>query len=175
MKKIVLGILAVTLLAGGIFFAMNAKSTYDSSKYSASAEPSPMKVGSRLAFTLPDQFDKAHTLEAGTKTLIMTFAKESSHIVRNFLKEQPQDYLLMHEAEYIADIHPMPTVIRNAFAMPDLQKSDYPVLLIYEEKLSKLFKDPAHENEIMIVTLENQRVKAIDFVNDAKALEEKLR
>jgi len=174
MKKIIFGIIGLLLVAGGIFFAMNAKSNYDSSKYSATVEPQPMKVGSKIDFTLPDQFDKPHSLEAGTQTLIMTFAKDSSHVVRNFLKEQPQDYLLMHEADYVADIHPMPTVIRNAFAMPDLQKSDYPVLLIYEEKISKMFKDPAHEGDIMIVTLENKTVKAIDFIKDAKALQEKL-
>ena len=174
MKKIILGILALLVIAGGIFYVMNAKNNYDSTKYSASVTPAPLKVDSEVDFTLPDQFDKAHTLEAGTKTLIMTFAKGSSHIVRNFLKEQPEDFLLMHEANYVADIHPMPVVIRNAFAMPDLKKSSYPVLLIYEEKISKMFKDPAHENEIMIVTLENKQVKAIDFVQDAKALKAKL-
>ena len=174
MKKIILAILAVVVIAGGIFAAINAKSNYDSSKYGASVEPAPIKVGSKVDFTLPDQFDKSHPLETGTRTLILTFAKASSHKVRNFLKEQPEDYLLTHEAEYVADIHPMPTIIRNAFAMPDLRKSNYPVLLIYEAKIADMFKDPSHEGDIMIVTLENKTVKAIDFVKDAKALQEKL-
>ncbi|RUM66063.1 MAG: hypothetical protein DSZ05_04880 [Sulfurospirillum sp.] len=174
MKKIILSLLALIVIAGGIFAAINAKSNYDSSKYSASVEPAPLKVGSKVDFTLPDQFDKSHTLEAGTSKLIMTFAKASSHVVRNFLKEQPADFLLTHEAEYVADIHPMPTIIRNAFAMPDLRKSRYPVLLIYEEKIANMFKNPSHEEDIMIVTLENKTVKAIDFVKDAKALKEKL-
>jgi hypothetical protein len=174
MKKIILGILALLVIAGGTFYILNAKNNYDSTKYSASVEPAPLQIGSEIDFTLPDQFDKAHPFEAGTKTLIMTFAKGSSHIVRNFLKEQPEDFLLMHEANYIADIHPMPVVIRNAFAMPDLKKSNYPVLLIYEEKISKMFKNPAHEDEIMIVTLENKKVKAIDFVQDAEGLKAKL-
>ncbi len=174
MKKSILIILALLLIGGGAFFIINAKDKYDPQKYSAAVTPAPLKVGSKIEFTLPDQFDKPHTLEPGTQTLIMTFAKESSHVVRNFLKSKPDDYLLMHEAEYIADIHPMPTIIRNAFAMPDLKKSNYPVLLIYEKKISELFKNPEHSDDIMIVTLENQSVKAIDFAKDAKAIEAKL-
>ncbi len=174
MKKILLALLALIVVGGGIFFFINAKENYDPTKYSTTVEPAPLTKGSKVDFTLPDQFDKPHSLEAGTKTLIMTFAKESSHVVRNFLKTKPDDYLLMHEAKYVADIHPMPTVIRNAFAMPDLRKSNYPVLLIYEEKMSALFKDPAYADDIMIVTLNNKVVESVDFVKDAKALEAKL-
>ena len=174
MKKTILAILALLIIGGGIFFFINVKDNYDPQKYSATVTPAPLKVGSKVEYTLPDQFDKPHSLEPGTKTLIMTFAKESSHVVRNFLKTKPDDYLLMHEAEYVADIHPMPTVIRNAFAMPDLRKSNYPVLLIYEKRVSELFKNPERADEIMVVTLKNQVVEAVDFVKDAKALEAKL-
>ncbi len=174
MKKLLLIIAALLLIGGGVFFLINSKENYDPAKYSASVTPAPLQKGSKVDFTLPDQFGKAHPLEAGTKTLIMTFAKGSSHQVRNFLKTQPEDYLLTHEAEYIADIHPMPVVIRNAFAMPDLKKSPYPVLLIYEAKIADLFKDPAHQDEIMIVTLKNGVVEAVDFTKDTKTLQEKL-
>lgn len=174
MKKIILAILALLIVAGGIFFAINAKENYDPTKYSATVDPAPVKPGSKIDYTLPDQFGKPHSLEAGTRTLILTFAKESAHTVRNFLKTQPEDFLMTNEAEYIADIHPMPVVIRNAFAMPDLKKSHYPVLLIYEEKIAEKFKDPAHADDIMIITLENSVVKAIDYVKDAKALAQKL-
>ena len=175
MKKVILAVVALLLIAGGVFVVINSKEHYDPKQYSATVTPAPLKPGSKIDYTLPDQFGKAHSLEAGTGTLIVTFAKESAHTVRNFLKAQPEDFLLTHEAEYIADIHPMPVIIRNAFAMPDLRKSHYPVLLIYEEKIADLFKDPAHADEIMIVTLQNGVVKSIDYVKDADALAEKLR
>ena len=174
MKKIILTLVAIAVIAGGFIFAKYAKNDYDSSRFNASVTPAPLQKGSQIDYTLPDQFGKSHTLEPGTRTLILTFAKESAHIVRNFLKTKPDDYLLMHEAEYIADIHPMPVVIRNAFAMPDLKKSNYPVLLIYEEKIAKLFKTPGHENDITLVTLEKNRVTDITYVKDAKSLEAKL-
>ncbi len=175
MKKIVLALVALLLIAGGVFFFLNSKENYDPTKYSASSTPSPMKLDSVIDFTLPDQFDKSHSLEAGTKTMIFTFAKKSAHIVRNFLKQKPQDFLSTNEAIYIADIHAMPTVIRNAFAMPELKKSEYPVILIYEEKISKLFADPSHKDSVMIVGVENKKVKSISFAKDIKELEEKFK
>ncbi len=174
MKKFLLAIVALLVIAGGIFVMLNAKENYDPSKYSAVVEPAPLKTGSKIDYTLPDQFNKPHSLEPGTRTLILTFAKKSAHTVRNFLKEQPEDFLLTHEAEYIADINPMPVIIRNAFAMPDLRKSHYPVLLIYEKKIADKFKDPAHDDDIMIVTLQQQVVKSVDYVKDARALKAKL-
>ncbi len=174
MKKIILALMALIVIAGAVFAFINAKENYDPTKYSATVTPSPLKPGSKIDYTLPDQFGKPHTLEAGTQTLILTFAKESSHTVRNFLKQQPEDFLLTHEAEYIADIHPMPVIIRNAFAMPDLKKSNYPVLLIYEEKIATQFKNPEHADDIMLVTLQNKVVKAVDYVKDADALAKKL-
>ncbi len=174
MKKIILTLVAVILIASGVIFAKYAKSDYDDSKFSASVTPAPLQKGSQIDYSLPDQFGKTHTLEPGTRTLILTFAKESAHTVRNFLKSKPDDYLLMHEAEYIADIHPMPVIIRNMFAMPDLKKSNYPVLLIYDEKIATLFKNPQHKDDIALVTLDKNRVTDITYVKDAKSLEAKL-
>ena len=174
MRKFIIILLTLLIVTGGIVFAKYGKDNYDRSQFSASITPAPLQKGSQIDYTLPDQFGKVHTLEPGTRTLILTFAKESAHTVRNFLKTKPDDYLLMHEAEYIADIHPMPTVIRNAFAMPDLKKSNYPVLLIYEEKISNLFKTSGHENVITLVKLDKNRVTDITYVKDAKSLEAKL-
>jgi hypothetical protein len=175
MKKIILAILALLVIGGGVFFFLNSKENYDPSKYSASVKPAPMNLDSVIDFTLPDQFDKAHSLEEGTKTMIFTFAKKSAHVVRNFLKQKPADFLSTNEAVYIADIHPMPVVIRNAFAMPDLKKSEYPVILIYEEKISKLFANPKNKEDVMIVELENKKVKNISFAKDLKELEAKFK
>ncbi len=175
MKKIIMAVLVLLLIGGGVFFFLNSKENYDPGKYSASVKPAPMVVNSHIDFTLPDQFDKSHSLEVATKKIIFTFAKKSAHIVRNFLKEKNADFLTINETLYIADIHPMPVVIRNAFAMPDLKKSEYPVILIYEEKISKLFADPKHKEDVMIVQLENKTVKDISFAKDLKELEAKFK
>ncbi len=166
-KKILLTAILLLIIAGGAFFFMNSKDNYDASKYAATAT---MSEGESIDFTLPDQFDKAHTLSDNTKTLIFTFAKATSHIVRDFLQTQPDNYLSSRHAFYIADISPMPTVIRNAFAMPDLKKSAYPVILIYDGAIAAKFRDDAQKDAIMIVSLENKKITSIKFVDDVDAL-----
>jgi len=167
-KKTILTVVLLLVIAGGAFFFMNSTDNYDASKYSATA--STIAAGESIDFTLPDQFDKAHTLSGDTKTLVFTFAKATSHIVRDFLQAQPADYLSSRDALYIADISPMPTVIRNAFAMPDLKKSAYPVILIYDGAIAAKFRDEAQKNAIMIVSLENKKITTVKFADDADTL-----
>jgi len=176
MKKIILALLALLVIAGGAFFFLNAQDTYDKSKYNVSITPNDKRiaVGSTLEFTLPDQFDKAHTLSDSSKILILTFAKKSAHDVRNFLKIQVDNYLTKNNAFYVADISPMPVIIRNAFAMPDLKKSAYPVILIYDQTFSAVLKDETKAAEIMLVRLENKKVTAIKFVQNIADLEKEL-
>jgi uncharacterized protein YxeA len=167
-KKILLLLLLLLLIAGGAFYFINAKDTYDASKYSASS--TKMAPEGEIDFTLPDQFGKTHTLSNDTRSLVFTFAKDTSHKVRDFLKSQPADFLSAQNALYIADISPMPTVIRNAFAMPDLKKSAYPVLLMYDGEIAKKFKDEKQKEAIMIVKLNNKKITEVLFVNEAAAL-----
>ena len=167
-KKILLTVILLLIIAGGTFFFMNSNDNYDASKYSATA--TTMATGESIEFTLPDQFDKAHTLSEETKTLVLTFAKESSHVARDFLQTQDDDYLSSRNAYYIADISPMPTVIRNAFAMPDLKESAYPVILIYDGTIAAKFRDDAQKDSIMIVSLENKKITSVKFAEDADTL-----
>ena len=167
-KKILLTLLLVLLIAGGAFFFMNSNDNYDASKYTVTAES--ISEGQSIDFTLPDQFDKSHSLSDETKTLILTFAKESSHMARSFLLTQPDDYLSSRNAYYIADISPMPTVIRNAFAMPDLKQSAYPVILMYTDAVASKFRDEAQKAAIMIISLENKKITSVKFAEDAETL-----
>ena len=167
-KKTVLALVLLLVIAGGAFFLMNSSDNYDASKYSATADK--LVEGEAIDFTLPDQFDKAHTLSADTKTLVLTFAKATSHLVRDFLKSQPADYLSSRNAFYVADISPMPVVIRNAFAMPDLKKSDYPVILIYDSAIAAKFRDDTQKDAIMIVSLDKKKITSVKFADDVDTL-----
>ena len=173
-KKIILGLLALIVIAGGALFFINGKDNYDASKYQASATDS-INIGSTIAFTLPDQFDKAHSLTANTKKVIFVFAKATGHTVKMFLKEQGKNYLTEKNALFVADISPMPTVIRNTFALPDLKKSDYSVLLIYDGKIAKQFKNDANADKIALVTLNNGKVAAVKYLATAEELKAELK
>ncbi len=172
-KKIVLGLLLVIVLAVGGLFAVNGKDNYDASKYSATAT-NGINVGSKIEFTLPDQFDKPHPLTNKTKKLILVFAKSTGHTVKAFLNKQDKNYLEKRNALFVADISPMPTVIRNTFALPDLKKSPYSVLLIYDEKIAKSLKNEKEADKIAIVDIENRVVKSVKYITTTKELQDQL-
>ncbi len=168
-KKILLGLLGLIIIgAGGLFF-INGKDNYDASKYSANVS-NGLNTGSTISFTLPDQFDKSHTLKADTKTLVMVFAKATGHTVKEFLKKQESDYLTKRDTLFIADVSPMPTVIRNTFALPDLRKSAYSVLLIYDKNIAQQLKNDKEAEKIAIVTLENGAVKEVKYISTEEEL-----
>ena len=157
LKKIFISIVALILVAVAVLFAVNGKSNYDSSKYLATAT-NGLKVGSKLEFKLPDQFDNTVELSDSTKKVIFVFAKQTGHTVREFLKKESKEYLPSLNALFVADVSGMPTVIRNTFALPDFRKSPYSVALIYDEKIAKAYKDGIDANKIVVVYLENKEV-----------------
>ena len=175
MKKILLILLLLVIAGVGTLFVINGKDSYDPSKYSATLSDG-LKVGSTVSYTLPDQFDKSYTLDDSIHTLIVVFAKESGHSVKNFLKEQPANYLSQHKAAFIADVSPMPVVIRNTFALPDLKKESYSVKLIYDKKIADAFKKYAQSSEdILLVTLKNKKITGIKYVKTAQEIKETLK
>ena len=168
-KKILLGLLSLIVIGGGALFFIKGKDNYDASKYSANVS-NGLNAGSTISFTLPDQFDKAHTLQADTKTLVLVFAKATGHTVKEFLKKQDSDYLAKRATLFVADISPMPTVIRNTFALPDLKKSAYSVLLIYDKNIAKQLKNEKEADKIAVVTLENGVVKTVKYISTEEEL-----
>jgi len=172
-KKTFLWIFTLIIIGVGVLFFLNGKDNYDSSKYSATAT-NGINVGSKIEFTLPDQFDNAHSLTSKTQKIIFVFAKATGHTVKAFLKAQESDYLLKRDALFVADISPMPTVIRNTFALPDLKKSNYSVLLIYDKMIAKSFKNEDKADKIAIVTINNKEIKSVKYITTDKELKEEL-
>ncbi len=172
-KKIIFSLLGLLVIGGGILFALNGKDTYDANKYSATTS-NGLNIGSKMDFTLPDQFDKAHTLTKDTKRLIVVFAKATGHTVKEFLKKQPKEYLPKRETLFIADISPMPTIIRNTFALPDLKKSPFSVLLIYDKSIAKQLKNEKEADKIAVVDMENGTVSTVQYIETEEALKKLL-
>ena len=174
MKKIILILVALIIIAVGGLFAINGKDNYDASKYSVTATDG-INVGSKLSLTLPNQFDTSYSLNNDTKKIIFVFAKATGHTVKEFLKQQDKEYLISRNALFIADISPMPTVIRNTFALPDFRKSDYSVLLIYDKTIAGILKNEAEADKIAIAELENMTIKQIQYVTTEEELRKVLK
>jgi len=174
MKKILLTLLLVIIIAVGALFVINGKDNYDPSKYHVMATDG-INVGSKLSLTLPDQFDTPHSITDETQTVIFVFAKATGHTVKAFLKKQPKNYLEERHALFVADISPMPTVIRNTFALPDLKKSDYAVLLIYDEAIAKKLKNDAQADKIAIAKLDHGKIISVEYITTEEELKSKLK
>jgi len=168
-KKIALGIIAILVIGGGTLFAINGKDNYDATKYGANVS-NGLNVGSHVSFTLPDQFDKSHKVGDDAKILILSFAKATGHTIKEFLAKQPKEYLPLRDAFFIADISPMPTIIRNTFALPDLKKSPFSVLLIYDGAIAAKIKNEKQADKIAIATLNNGVIESIKYISTEEEL-----
>jgi len=173
-KKIILAIILIAVIGIGGVFYLNSQDKYDATKYSAEASKG-LEIGSFITFTLPDQFDVSHSLDSSIQKLVIVFSKENGHLVNGFISSQSKDFMKSKKAILIADISKMPVVIRNTFALPSLKKSSYPTALIYDTKLSSVFKNSDKENEIHLINVENNRLKKITYTTDIKVLEDFLK
>ena len=171
-KKILLWIVSILMLAGATFYFMNASDNYDAKKYLIVAPA--VEVGKYIDFVLPDQEGKSHSLAMDTKSLVLTFSKETSHKVKAFLDAAEGDFLFDNNAFYITDISAAPTIIRNAFILPGLKKAVYSVLLMYDPAMATKFHDDAHKDAIMVLKLEKKQIKEILFLQEPKKLEKLL-
>ena len=169
MKKILLSLLVLLVAAAGVLFFLKGKDTYEGHTSSVSLSDG-LNVGSTITYTLFDQFGKPHTLDDSIHTLILVFAKDTGHAVKAFLGAQSADYLSVHHAAFVADISPMPVVIRNTFALSDLKTQPYSVNLILDEAIATSLKKGAKVDGITVVTLANKQVEKVDYVEGAEAL-----
>lgn len=66
----------------------------------------------------------------------------------------------------------MPSLVTSLFALPKMKKFDFKVALIYDEEAA--FQIPREEGKVSLITLEENNITAIKFINP-KALEETLK
>ena len=168
MKKnfIITGILSSMLLLSGCSGKNDLKDvkaiTIDKGEVSKE-----IKIGSAMKiFTLKDQFDKKHKLLPSTKKLIFVATKATGHLVKGYLNKKPIDYLQKRDTLFVADVSKMPSIIYKMFALPDLQKHKYPILIIEDEKIGKEYKSKNNSDKVMIVTLDNLIVKSVEYITN---------
>ncbi len=112
-----------------------------------------------------DQFEKEYIITNDTKKLLFAFSKDNGHIIKEFMGDKPTDFLIKKEILFIADISAMPSIIASWFAIPDMKKSKYPILLIQDEDIAAKYKLEDKKESFMIVELENKQVKNIKYIS----------
>jgi len=173
-KKILLSIIAIILIGGAILYSVNGKDNYDKTKFFAKAT-NGLSIGSELDLKLPDQFDKEQQLQNNTKILIFAFSKNTGHIIRQFISTKNKNFLENQKALFVADISKMPVFIRNTFALPDLRKSPYKILLIYDRAIATTFEKGIDKDKVIILELKNKQIMTIKYANSISELDKILK
>ena len=113
------------------------------------------------SFSLVDQFNKVHSVNANVKTIIVSFEKDTGADVNEFLSNKPADFLRKKNAVFIANISGMPSIITKLFALPKMKKYKHTVLLIYDENDSRFLQK---EDKSTVYKLENGVIKSIYYI-----------
>ena len=133
-----------------------------------------IKIGEKLKDSeFKDQFNKTHKILPTTKKVIIVCKKSTGHLVKEYLNKKPVDYLTKRNIQFIADVSKMPSFIYKMVALPDLQKHKYPILVIIDEEVGKIYKNEKNQEMVMILHIDNLVVKKVKFIaNEADLIKE---
>ncbi len=133
------------------------------------AKASTLKIDDKISsFSLPNQFDKIHTINGETSKIIVTSEKDNVELVNDFLSSKDNDFLDKNHTVFIDNISKISSLIVKMFIIPKLREYNYDILLIHNES-SKRFLEK--ENKISVYIIENAKVKDIKYISSKKELE----
>ncbi len=122
----------------------------------------PLQVGDTFPVSeLPDQFEKTVKIDENTQQVIISFTKAQGAHIKTYL-DSNKGYLKQTRSVYAADVTPVPSFVMSFFMLPKFEEYDFSIGLIDNEEISQLL--PKKEEKITILTLDNQKVTSIKFV-----------
>jgi hypothetical protein len=137
------------------------------------AKASTLKIDDKISnFSLPNQFDKIHTINDEISIIIIAFQKEDAKLVNDFLSVKRSDFLENKHAVFINNISRSSSIIVKLFTIPELRDYKYNVLLIYNEN-SKRFLE--QEGKITVYLIKDGIVKDIRYISSQEELERVLK
>ena len=130
---------------------------------------SALKIDDKISsFSLPNQFDKIHTINSGVSTIIVTFQKDTLELINDFLSSKSEHFLEDKHAVFISNITSSPTIITRMITIPHLRDYKYTILLIYDDNSIKFLKK---ENKATIYSIFNGQVNDIKYISSKDELE----
>ena len=124
----------------------------------------------RYAYESPH--GKALKISNLTKTIIVSFEKDTGKLVNEYLNNKYPPYMFKHNAVFIADINEMPSIITKLFALPKMRKYKHTIYLHNTEEFAKFV--PSKEEKITVIKLQNGKVKSISFISTEAELKSAL-
>jgi len=118
-------------------------------------------------FKINDQFEKAHTIAADTKTILVAADKDTSEILRDYFLTQEKGFLEANKAYYVADISGMPSLIAKFFALPKMKKYPFSILLVDENQTKEFTKK---EGNITVYSVTDGKISDVKYIKNAEEL-----
>ena len=160
MKKFLLGLLFAVMVVGC------------SSKENTQNVEAKLVVGKSLStMQLKDQHEVLKSIDNNTKIVFFSFSKPIGHTCNEFLSSKEPDFLQKHNAVYVADVSPAPSIIKNMLILPDLKKLKFTILLINDDILSAQFSKDMNKDTIVVAFLENKKIVKIKNLKTKDDLE----
>ena len=133
------------------------------------ANASTLKIDDKIStFSLVNQFDKIHTITSEISIIIVTFQKETTNLVNDFLSSKNSDFLDKNNTIFINNISSIPSIVIKMFTIPKMRDYKYDILLIYNENNKKFIEE---ENKITVYFIQNGYIKDIKFISSIYELE----
>ena len=133
------------------------------------ANAGTLKIDDKIStFSLVNQFDKIHTITSEISIIIVTFQKETTNLVNDFLSSKNSDFLDKNNTIFINNISSIPSIVVKMFTIPKMRDYKYDILLIYNENNKKLIEE---ENKITVYFIQNGYIKDIKFISSIYELE----
>ena len=152
MKKIITTLLTIVLFSG-----------CSSEKVDDTLKPKIVQ-NSTLNFTLKDQFEKIHKIDATTKKVIFAFSKKSAHTCNDYFKTQEPNYLQKNNTLFVADVSAAPSLIRTLFIMPGLKDFKHKVILLDNKTVAAAYRKGLDREKIIVVSLKNRVITKIQAI-----------
>ena len=133
------------------------------------ANAGTLKIDDKIStFSLVNQFDKIHTITSEISIIIVTFQKETTNLVNDFLSSKNSDFLDKNNTIFINNISSIPSIVVKMFTIPKMRDYKYDILLIYNENNKKFIEE---ENKITVYFIQNGYIKDIKFISYIYELE----
>ncbi len=107
-----------------------------------------------------DQHEKDYAVTGDTRYVLVSFDMGPGKQANAYLDEKGADYLPDNKAVYVANIHGMPSIIANTFALPKMRKYAHRILVMNEDGLFDEW--PQEKGSVAVFTLDAEgKISAI--------------
>jgi hypothetical protein len=131
---------------------------------------SSLKTGSHISEFNSYKFEtptgRQMKIPKKTNLIIVAFEKDTGALVNEYLNTKEALFLTKKRHIFIADIHEMPTIITNMFALPKLQKYKHLIYLQYDNKFKKNI--PNKSNMITLLYIKDKKIEKISYISTKK-------